>query len=69
MTNIGFMQGRLSPMVDGKIQAFPWNFWEKEFVLAKENGLGCVDWIVETEGLRENPMMTSEGKKRIRSLL
>ena len=28
---IGFMQGRLSPLVDGKIQAFPWDHWQAEF--------------------------------------
>ena len=27
---IGFMQGRLSPQVDGKIQAFPWVHWRDE---------------------------------------
>ena len=28
--HVGFMQGRLSPMVDGKIQAFPWGHWQEE---------------------------------------
>ena len=32
---IGFMQGRLSAMVDGKIQAFPWNEWREEFPRAQ----------------------------------
>jgi len=27
---IGFMQGRLSPQVNGKIQAFPWSHWQSE---------------------------------------
>ena len=34
---IGFMQGRLSPLVDGKIQAFPWDCWSEEFSVANEN--------------------------------
>ena len=29
------MQGRLSAMVDGKIQAFPWNEWREEFPRAQ----------------------------------
>ena len=28
---IGIMQGRLSPMIDQKIQAFPEDFWMAEF--------------------------------------
>ncbi len=32
LTNeIGIMQGRLSPRIDGKIQAYPANTWQKEF--------------------------------------
>ena len=32
--NIGFMQGRLSNLIDNKIQSFPWNNWENEFKIA-----------------------------------
>jgi hexulose-6-phosphate isomerase len=38
-SRIGFMQGRLSPMIDGRIQSFPWDYWENEFSLAKEIGI------------------------------
>ena len=31
---IGFMQGRLSSKVNGKIQAFPWESWKEEFEIA-----------------------------------
>ena len=34
--SIGFMQGRLSPLVNGKIQAFPWDYWRDEFSLANK---------------------------------
>ena len=27
--NLGFMQGRLSPIIDEKIQSFPWETWER----------------------------------------
>ena len=29
MNRTGFMQGRLSSIVDGKIQSFPWEEWER----------------------------------------
>ena len=29
--NIGFMQGRLSPIERGRLQSFPFHNWEKEF--------------------------------------
>ena len=34
---IGFMQGRLSEIVDDKIQAFPWLEWENEFLFSPKN--------------------------------
>lgn len=43
---IGFMQGRLSPVVDGKIQAFPWGHWEDEFRLANGHGLSLMEWTL-----------------------
>ena len=33
LERIGFMQGRLSAMVEGKIQAFPWDEWREEFLV------------------------------------
>ena len=33
------MQGRLSPLVDGKIQAFPWNYWKQEFKIANSKAI------------------------------
>ena len=37
-TRIGFVQGRLSPLVDGNIQAFPRDYWRHEFALAEQLG-------------------------------
>jgi len=62
------MQGRLSPMVDGKIQAFPWGHWEHEFTLANDCGLSCIDWIVETKNSDNNPLLTDHGLKRMKEL-
>lgn len=65
---IGFMQGRLSPMVDGRIQAFPWASWQDEFRSAAQNGLPLMEWTLDQERLYENPLLTAHGQKEIREL-
>jgi L-ribulose-5-phosphate 3-epimerase len=62
---IGFMQGRLSAMVDGKIQAFPWTEWREEFPRAKALGLTRMEWTIDQDRLRENPLTTAAGQKQI----
>src|SRR5688500_2425079 len=69
MARIGSMQGRLSPMVDGKIQAFPWEHWESEFLAAQAIGIPLIEWTLDHERLRENPLMTSAGRARIGELV
>ncbi len=66
--SIGFMQGRLSPLVDGKIQAFPREHWRDEFPQARELGIGLMEWTLDQEGLRDNPLLTPEGRDEIRRL-
>lgn len=65
---IGFMQGRLSPLVDGKIQAFPREHWRDEFPQARELGIGLMEWTLDQEGLRDNPLLTRDGRDEIRRL-
>jgi hexulose-6-phosphate isomerase len=65
---IGFMQGRLSPPVGGKIQAFPWDHWQAEFATARALGLPLMEWTLDDDGLDENPLMTEEGRREIRML-
>ena len=65
---IGFMQGRLSPMVDGKIQAFPWGCWQDEILAAKHIGISIMEWTLDQDRLYENPIMTRAGQKEIISL-
>lgn len=65
---IGFMQGRLSELVDGKIQAFPWRDWEQEFALARRHGFPLMEWTLDQDRLYENPLMTEAGRERIRAL-
>lgn len=66
---VGIMQGRLSPPVSGRIQAFPWGTWEQEFFLARDVGLDLIDWIIEEGRLEENPLLTTTGSARIESLV
>ncbi len=65
---IGFMQGRLSPLVDGKIQAFPWEHWESEFPAASKLGLRLMEWTLDQQDLYRNPLMTQQGQGRINEL-
>ncbi len=68
MPRIGFMQGRLSPLVDGKIQAFPSDCWRAEFVLAERHSFPLIEWTLDHEGLSENPLMTRQGRAEIKAL-
>lgn len=65
---IGYMQGRLCPMVDGKIQSFPWRDWRSEFPAAQRVGFGLMEWTLDHAGLPENPLMTPQGRAEIRDL-
>jgi L-ribulose-5-phosphate 3-epimerase len=65
---IGFMQGRLSPLVNGFIQAFPWDNWQEEFALASSMGVGVIEWTLDQERLYENPLLTTAGQKKIDDL-
>ncbi|MBF9040323.1 TIM barrel protein [Rhodobacterales bacterium LSUCC0387] len=65
---IGFMQGRLSPLVEGKIQAFPWDTWREEFAVAQTLGLKVMEWTLDQDRLHQNPLMTSDGHIEIRRL-
>lgn len=65
---IGFMQGRLSQIVDGKIQAFPWNFWRDEFSIAMGLRIPLMEWTLDQKNLYENPLMTEVGRAEIRDL-
>lgn len=62
------MQGRLSPLVDGRIQAFPWLYWADEFPLAQRFGFRLMEWTLDQDRLYESPLLTPEGQTQIRSL-
>lgn len=62
------MQGRLSEVIDGVIQEFPWASWRDEFAIASEIGVHTMEWTLDQKDLYSNPLMTDEGQQKIRQL-
>jgi L-ribulose-5-phosphate 3-epimerase len=65
---IGFIQGRLSPLVNGRIQAFPKDHWRDEFLLGDKHDIRMIEWTLDYKGLHENPLLTSEGQQEIKRM-
>jgi len=68
MKKLGIVQGRLSPPINNKIQAFPLNNWREEFSLCKRLGLGCIEWIFEYDTMQVNPICDENGIKEMLEL-
>ena len=62
------MQGRLSSLVNGHIQAFPWDNWKDEFSLAEQINIYLMEWTLDKERLYENPLLTKAGQEEILTL-
>lgn len=62
------MQGRLSPIIDNKIQSFPWMNWRNEFELASTSNIHTLEWTLDHDRLYENPLMNDEGTAEINKL-
>ena len=67
-TSLGIIQGRLSPYTGGKIQSFPKNTWEDEFILAKKLGLNTIELCLDSDDWEKNPIWTVQGTNRIKEL-
>jgi len=65
---VGIMQGRLLPMINGRIQCFPAKQWRDEFPLAEKAGLQLIEWIYEVYGADQNPLSTDEGIDELKEL-
>lgn len=68
MINIGFMQGRLSDMVDGRIQSFPFSSWKEEFVIAHANNFNIIEWTIDSIDIKNNPILNSNMHPEIKRL-
>lgn len=65
MTEIGVMQGRLLPRIDGRIQAFPWKDWPSEFPTARDVGFDTIEFIFEGPDIRRHPLLSPSGRDSI----
>jgi len=50
---LGVIQGRLSKPIDGKIQEFPLDGWEKEFLILDDLKLNHIEWIITKKSFDE----------------
>ena len=64
-SRVGFMQGRLSPIINGKIQEFPWDNWRREFEVGASLGFNIMEWTLDQEHLYQSPLMTKKGQLEI----
>lgn len=67
-SRLGVMQGRLSPLIGDKIQAFPFETWREEFSKLREIRIPNLEWTLDHHNLNENPFMTDQGRQEIRAL-
>lgn len=65
---IGIMQGRLSCIQDGRVQAFPKDNWRKEFYSGRECGFDLIEWVFDHKDFKENPLLTDEGIENIKDI-
>ena len=61
------MEGRLSKPINGKIQSFPVNTWEKEFHIASEIGYQLIEWVLD-DNTKENPIVNKNQFKKVKNL-
>lgn len=64
----GVMQGRLSTIIENKIQAFPEKYWKEEFSKANKLGLKLIEWTLDYKNLKNNPILTKNGQLKIKKL-
>jgi len=66
---LGVMQGRLLPKYQGRYQAHPLGHWQKEFELAKQFDLDCIEFILDYNNANKNPLLKEGGIKEIKSVI
>jgi L-ribulose-5-phosphate 3-epimerase len=54
---IGFIQGRLSPITNNRIQQFPWDSWKNEFAIASKIDIRLIEWTIDTFKFYQNPLI------------
>jgi len=62
------MQGRLSDLIEGRIQTFPEENWKSEFLLARENKIEMMEWTIDTLTYSNNPLVNGTQVEEIARL-
>jgi len=62
------MQGRLSPLINNKIQSFPWGHWQEEFEICHRLGIRNIEWTIDLFEIDSNPIFHSRGIREIAGL-
>lgn len=60
--NLGFMQGRLSPMIENMIQRFPIDDWKNEIHLANKFDWYLMEWTIDYFTFDRNPILNDDFK-------
>ena len=68
LSNLGCMQGRLSPIINNKIQTFPKHHWKDEFSQAKSLGFKFIEWTLDYNKIFSNPIFIKKKIQLIRKL-
>ena len=66
---VGVMQGRLLPKYRNKYQAHPVGYWEEEFFIAASIGLDRIEFILDLDGIEDNPLMSKNGIFQINQIV
>lgn len=66
--SLGIMQGRLSEKINQPLQSFPWESWRNEFAIATELGFDSIEWLVDDDGEKDNPIYSELGRNEILAL-
>ena len=59
------MQGRLSNMINNRIQSFPFDNWENEFEVANKNNFNILEWTIDSVNIINNPIFKDEDHSKI----
>lgn len=65
---LGVMQGRLSPIINKKIQSFPWNNWVNEINTLKVLKFNYLEWTLDYPHLRKNPLFNLKNFEKINNV-
>jgi L-ribulose-5-phosphate 3-epimerase len=66
---IGVMQGRLLPKYQDRYQAHPVGYWHDEFFLAQDIGLDYIEFILDFNDAKDNPLLNDNGLNEISAVV